>query len=697
MSANTRISNVIESQLPFFVRNDHPIFIAFLKGYFEYLEQTESTLNLGKAIERIKSLQDYMDIDRTHPELEEKFFDWFLESFPNDTIADRALILKHVKDYYRARGTEKALKFFMRAVYGLDVEVYYPKLDILRASGGNWYIKKSLRVGGLRVDGVANTELSGLELFSNRSIRGLTSNAFATIESVERFFENSTLTDELVISGIRGSFENGEVVTSNVVIQGNEIQITANVLGGGISSATITNPGAGYVAGDTIPVEDAGGSRAVVKISSVSTGNVSTVITTFGGSGFRANDTTLVTGGGGAGANVIVFSVDDTGTYHPNTYNIYISSINAESNTLLSNTYANLNNASANTILANAFTAFEYSNTGPILIMAVLDAGSGYTSSPNIDAIANTRIRALGILGRININNPGTGYANGNIIEFHNTFGGYGVGANAIVEVNGSGEIVGYEYTEGIAGIPLGGIGYTNSNLPTCNVATSTGSGANLTCSSILGDGEVFSAATGTIGAITGINIQNPGSDYVDPVANLMSLGDGTAEVSLLTVPGVFTAKGRWLDDDSHISSFSFLQNKDYYQRFSYVIRTKRALKEYRRLVEKELTPAGVVLFADYMQDPEDLSVSDVIVNERTQYLSVTGTWEANNSNQISLFWTVNHGLSNNDIVYVEFLDGDTANVSNGSFAVTVTSTSNGTIVHSNTANSSGNARISIA
>jgi hypothetical protein len=686
MSANNRVSNIVESQLPFFVRNDHPVFIAFLKGYFEYLEQAESTLNLGKAVERLKSLPDYMDIDRTHEELEEKFFDWFLESFPTDTVADRSLILKHVKDYYRARGTEKALKFFMQAVYGLSAEVYYPKLDILRASGGVWYIQKSLRISGITVDGVANTDLTGLQLFTSTRIRGDTSNASAIVESADRFYESGILIDELVISGIMDNFENSEVVWANVTIQGETVQVKANVLGGGISTATITTPGTGYSVGQTIPIEDSDGTGAVLKVSSVTSGNLSSVIALYGGAGFRVDDTTLISGGGGVDANVKVFSVDESGTYHPNTYNIYISSIAAEANTLLSNTYANLNNATANTIMANAFTAFEYANTGPILIMEVVDPGTDYTSSPTIDAIANNRVRALGILGRIDIEDGGTGYANGDIIEFQNVFGGYGVGANATVEVDGSGTIVGYEFTDGgLGGIPPGGIGYTQTALPVANVWTTTGTGASLNVTSILGDGESFSTNTGTIGAITGVNIQSPGSNYVSPVANLTQIGDGTAEVTLVTVPGVFTAKGRWLNDDSHLSSFSFLQDRDYYQRFSYVIRTKESLKNYRRLIDNELTPAGVGLFGDYMQTPTTSNSAQTSVVNTSHYIAITGQWTANFGNQILVQATSNHGLSNGDIVFVEFLDGDTANISNGSFTVTVTDSTNVVFTHSNT------------
>jgi hypothetical protein len=57
MSSNNKISNLVSSQVPFFVRNDHPNFIRFLELYYEYLEQN------NKTIDYIKNLNDYQDID----------------------------------------------------------------------------------------------------------------------------------------------------------------------------------------------------------------------------------------------------------------------------------------------------------------------------------------------------------------------------------------------------------------------------------------------------------------------------------------------------------------------------------------------------------------------------------------------------------------------------------------------------------
>lgn len=121
-SANNKVSNHISSQVPFFVRNDHPQFVAFLESYFQYLEQE------NKAVETAASLKNQIDIDQTKSINEEHFYDTFLKLVPKESIVDKKLLLKNVKDFYRSRGTEKSIRFLMRVLFGEEVsDFYYPK------------------------------------------------------------------------------------------------------------------------------------------------------------------------------------------------------------------------------------------------------------------------------------------------------------------------------------------------------------------------------------------------------------------------------------------------------------------------------------------------------------------------------------------------------------------------------------------
>ncbi len=208
--SNNKISNLISSQVPFFVRDDHTTFVRFLEAYYEFLEQEDQVVN------SIKQVNTYYDVDLTIDDFSAYLYKTFLKLIPEDVIVDKDLILKNIKDFYRARGTEKAARFFMRALFGEEIDFYYPKKDILKASDGKWYIQKSLRVNDTMVESVADDSLTALEHFIGIQIRGSSSNTTALVERVDRFYEQGTLIDELVISNIDGTFENGETVSGSL-------------------------------------------------------------------------------------------------------------------------------------------------------------------------------------------------------------------------------------------------------------------------------------------------------------------------------------------------------------------------------------------------------------------------------------------------------------------------------------------------
>ena len=163
MISNNKISNLVASQVPFFVRNDHENFVAFVEAYYEFLEQQTGVVNVSK------NLLDQSDVDLTDIFIE-KFYDNFLPFIPKDTAVDKTLILKHIKDFYRARGTEKSIRFLMRILFDEDVEFYYPQKDVLKVSDGKWYQEKSVKITNVKVDGVANNQLGIETKFNNRRI-----------------------------------------------------------------------------------------------------------------------------------------------------------------------------------------------------------------------------------------------------------------------------------------------------------------------------------------------------------------------------------------------------------------------------------------------------------------------------------------------------------------------------------------------
>lgn len=691
MYSNNRISNLIFSQLPFFVRNDHPNFVLFLEAYYEYLEQNSKTVN------RAKNLRTYRDVDLTEDQFAQKLYDTFMKYIPANIVVDKNLLIKNIKDFYRAKGSEKATRFLMRVLFDEEIEFYYPKKDVLRASDGKWFIQRSLRITDTQKANVSDSSLLTLEKFIGTQITGLTSTATALVEKVDRFFEQGTQIDELILSNINRTFINGEKIYS---IATDNTYLSSNIFGGIVNTINITNAGTGYQIGDPVIILSNTGSGACAFVASVTTGNIASISVLNGGAGYTVNSAVSITGGGGSGATANVLSVDLSESIHPNSYNIVSSTISLEAGTPINNAvYSNLNSSNVNSTIANAVNYWTYSNTGPVVQVLVLSSGSGYSTKPDLTVQANTVIYNLGILGRMEIVNGGQNYQIGDQIEFINVLGGYGVGAlgnvtnvdsaqsNAISEVR---------FIQ-MPGHIIGGAGYSENYLPRANVISTTGNGANIVVKSILSSGANLTSVSSSIGAIQRIVIQSRGVNYgTNTTADLSQSGDGTANATVSIVEGVYSYPGRYLNDDGHISSYNFLQDRDFYQNFSYVIRSKIGIASYRDAIKNVIHPSGLKLWGEfqYLSQP-DMTTCPCDADDSLRRVSKIKTYEKT-GNTINIFYT-SHSQSTNANVTLEFLSGDYANVRNGIYRVVNASvnylTTNVTYF---TGNTSGNVLVGI-
>lgn len=745
--ANNKNSYLVSSQLPRFVRDDHPRFVEFLEAYYNFLEQEGNVEYLEK------NFTNYLDIDRLEQDIKEHledglvltYGDWikdrryqtFSSYFPIKSVGDRNLILKHIKDFYRAAGTEKSVNFLMRSLFNKEATIYYPKQNILKASDGKWFIQKTLNIRDVAVNNVAN--ISAYHRFVNTTIRGAVSNSTAIVESVNQYFDAGVLINEFTVTGVEQDFENGERLFTTIIDQGVPKELSGNLFSGSISSVTIVNPGTGYVQGASIPIqnppgfEGIGGQLIISKVANARLeGKIKAVSVDKPGSGFRVGDLILFTGGGGSAANAYVTSINEDESYHVsnmgivgtrivdvadtpignssnNIYETYaypaqsivysntsnltinvggapenlITSLDLNHATANSNTYFEINdtiqiydpaNASegeegtiitvssnhtisfvlqnsntvivspgvtgsqnnlsfivhkrgnANHTLANTLVFWNYGPTGPIVSIGVTNPGSGYVELPTCDVKSNTIVRSLGILGRMEIANGGFGYQIGDIISFSNPPGSYGFGANAkvdIVDANGTIQQISFYPMEGHN---EGGMGYNPAILPIASVNSSNvdAYGAEINVVSIFGDNELVLAQSNAIGSIETIKIVTGGVGYEEPpTIDLTTQGDGTANVFCNIITGIFTYPGRYLNDDGQLSSYNFLQNRDYYQEYSYVIRSDVSLDSYRKPVMDLIHPAGMKMWGEYIIRNEDQN-NTISINVAPGYYSPT-------------------------------------------------------------------------
>jgi hypothetical protein len=257
-SSSKKISPIVGRKLPEFVQDQHETFVAFIKAYFEWLEQQDN------AADTISSLRDNGSIDTTPEKYIEFFRRQYLETIPAETLSDKRLLVKHIKEYYRAKGTEQSIKFLFQILFNETPELYYPTYDLLRASDGKWQQDIVIRTNNAAVD---------YDLLNSKVMVGQTSGARALIESSDTFTSaNGQTIREFILntSSIKGTFTVGESLT--ILRAESE---TGLIVKGSIVEPTITSGGTGYEKGDVFYIRDATSNQNII-----GTGSVKTISTT---------------------------------------------------------------------------------------------------------------------------------------------------------------------------------------------------------------------------------------------------------------------------------------------------------------------------------------------------------------------------------------------------------------------------------
>lgn len=513
-----KLSPLIISQLPDFVHEEGPLFEAFIKAYYEWMEQS------GKTMDASRNLLSYQDIDTTLDSYFQFFRDEILKSIPDDIIVDKRLLAKHIIELYRSKGSEKSFKFFFKALYNEDIDIYFPGDFVLRTSDGRWQQDTVVRVTGL--------SLEQAEQLAGQLITGQTSGAYGRVENVTEVFELGTLVVELVLSNIVGTFIDNETVVSDITNTTASIYSSTGSLQDIVIQRDIYNlpRGAGggvfHRSGDLITFTSDAGSGANGSIISTDDKSAINVAITSGGSGYINNIPVTITDGSGYGASAKVTGIGSTEILSICT-DIILPLANVPLNTgsTFVSTGANTSAVSANLAGANIYstiisgTLFTNVTTGTITQITTTNYGINYRILPSVSAV----------------------YANVANEEISDGSGGF-KGKNAVL------------YAE---------------NLP---------------------------------GAITAVRINAKGSAYSKTenigIVNQSRAGTINA-IGTPVVTGIETKEGHYISTKGFLSWDQKLQDSDFYQDFSYVIRSEQFVDKYRNIVKHIIHPSGTKMFGE--------------------------------------------------------------------------------------------------
>lgn len=267
------ISNLVQEQFPEFYEEHGPNLIGFVRAYYEWLEQP------GNAVYESRTFLSNHDIDTTVPQFVSHFYQEYLAGLPSNIVANQALVLKHIQDLYKRKGSTEAIQLLFRIVYGIDAVVYNPGTDVLRASDGVWTIPQYIEVEDtVTVPGLVGTQITG-------SI----SMATAFVESIVKRRINGGFRYVLYLSQLKGNFEYGELVSNTTSL------VNAPQILGSLTTIDITEGGANNSIGDLFSISGSTGIGGTAKVVATvdGTGRVTFTLVD-GGTGYSNTSNVLV-------------------------------------------------------------------------------------------------------------------------------------------------------------------------------------------------------------------------------------------------------------------------------------------------------------------------------------------------------------------------------------------------------------------
>lgn len=622
------ISPFIADQFPSIYKEEGPLFIAFVKAYFEWLEEQ------NQVVYDSRRLLEYRDIDKTVDVFVDNFKKKYMFPIPNDIAGDKRLLQKHIKEIYGSKGTERGLKLLFQLLFGDTISVYRPGDDVLRLSDGDWNRDIYLEVAYKPYN----------NLFVGEFVVGRISGATGYVESFQTKYVNNKNINIFFLTDVIGNFQYDEAVLidSTKLQAGQSVAVTAinsPKIIGSLSEVDVSNRTSpfGYSVGDVLEVQGLGSRGKVVVTELLDLDGTIAFSLKDGGSGYTANNTLFLIKG--PATNLIV---EDGGSGYSNSDYITLSngSSNAISNlvtdasgTILNNTAIGnsnftITNGGNGFLTTNVFTVaviISNSSGGPSagvganLVPVIAGGGDGATvrlgqlintkslfSSPvKINTVGNTLNY---IVTSNSINNMLVGQLS------YPTGSGYGLQSNVQAgfdtplkdalgyqnyEVGTIGKIFttnpGQDYTTNVqievTDTVIGGMKFLD---------TQSDAGRGAGGSGYLGNNAVVTGLTGFgTTALKKVKVIDSGLGYQQgEEATLVSLSNTnliTSGTVILSTQG--QGQGQFKSTKGFLSSDKYIHDSYYYQDYSYEVRSSIVFNKYSDLLRKLWHPAGVEKF----------------------------------------------------------------------------------------------------
>lgn len=257
----TKESIRVDSLFPRELRDPAKTLIGLLEDYYTHVNE------VGQPSAEINSMVEARDLDSAKADYLDLLQKEIAAVIPKNTVANRVNLYKNLSRYYNVRGSQESIELFFKIIFQDNVEVYFPRKDMLIASDGVWVAGKQRPI------------YSTAPLFG---VIGNGTGAKGTVTTVNGAIRRITLSSGGTLY---------PCPTASITGDGSNATLLLYVAGGVVRSIVVTNGGSGYTSA-TVNITGTHDSAASATATIVN-GSIASVTINDGGSGYASPTVTI--------------------------------------------------------------------------------------------------------------------------------------------------------------------------------------------------------------------------------------------------------------------------------------------------------------------------------------------------------------------------------------------------------------------
>lgn len=333
-------SSLITSQVPSYIREESPKFVAFMQAYYDWMSMSQITVKDVSLFEKenvivgiesgaigivkgynettsllyVETVSDHhfklqeevalaeneeikteitkyllnpllasenflniTDVDNTIDIFLESFYKEIAIDFPRNTKLTDTKVLKNIKNFYESKGTLDSYRFLFRIIYEEEIEFFYPREFILKPSDNDFKEKFIIKT---------NKNAFSLVGFE---IKGLSSLSTATVEEVLETNVKGSIFYNILLNkySLRGNFVPGEYFKINDETYTQLYEVLPN------DNLSILSYGNNFTVDEDITIRQLN-KKIEISVLAVATGRIDSIYVEDGGQDYKTGDKVVV-------------------------------------------------------------------------------------------------------------------------------------------------------------------------------------------------------------------------------------------------------------------------------------------------------------------------------------------------------------------------------------------------------------------